>query len=307
VDPADRFGRHDVLTRRDLIARGATVTEIAAAVHAGRLIRIRRGHYGRPGMDAETERAVRVGGVLSCVSELRRRGVWVLPAPSTHVQLAPNAARLRDPDDRARPYAGDFSACTLHWSTSLEAARSDRAHASVVDALALAMRCLSPTFALAALDSAVHLRLVTLDQLRGISARLPQDHAALIERIDPRAESGIETIIRDVAVRLGFRVASQPFLVGTGRGDLLIEDCVLVEADGGEFHGAEVTTRDRRRDAAFTISGKTVLHFRYAQVLYERRMVAEAIIAAVASHRGIRNSGRLAARARRRLESLDLS
>jgi len=283
------------------------VTELAAAVRAGRLTRIRRGYYGKPGMDAEAERAVRVGGILSCVSELRRRGVWVLPNSSTHVQLAPNGARLRDPEDRTKSYEEESSACTLHWSASVNPVGSDRAHASVIDSLALAMRCLSPTFALAALDSAVHLRLVTLAQLRAVAARLPHDHVALIARIDPRAESGIETIIRDVAWRLGFRVTSQPFLEGAGRGDLLIEECVLVEADGSEFHGAEVTTRDRRRDAVFTISGKTVLHFRYAQVLYERRMVAEAIIAAVASHRGIRNSGRLVARARRRLDGLDLS
>lgn len=306
MNPTECFGRHDVLTRRDLIARGCSVTEMAAAVHSGRLIRIRRGHYGRPGLDRATERAVRVGGRLTCVSELRNRGIWVAPDERVHVQIAPNAARLRDQDDRFQPLARPTE-CVLHWTAPVDPSRADRAHVSVVDALAAALGCLPAALASAALDSAAHQHLVTPADLRLLESVVPRGQRRLIGRIDPSAESGLETIVRELAHSLGFRTGTQYFLEGVGHGDVIIEDFVLVETDGAEYHGAEVTTRDRRRDAAFVISGKTVLHFRYAQVMHKRRMVADAIIAAVESHRRIRNSGELAARARRRLERMRFS
>jgi very-short-patch-repair endonuclease len=129
----------------------------------------------------------------------------------------------------------------------------------------------------------------------------------LIELADPRAESGLESIVRLLVMDLGFQVRIQVPFAGVGRVDLLVEDRVIVETDGDEFHDEKVTTKDRRRDAALVARGYTVLRFRYAQVLYELESVGSAIIAAVATHRGIHNSGISAARARHRLRRMEFS
>lgn len=100
---------------------------------------------------------------------------------------------------------------------------------------------------------------------------------------------------------------TQVLVSGAGFGDVEVEDCLVVEADSHEFHGAEVTSRDRRRDATFVRSGRAVLHFRYAEIVYHRREVAETILAALASHRRFRNSGDLIRRARRRLDRAQIA
>ncbi|MFT4029309.1 MAG: DUF559 domain-containing protein [Protaetiibacter sp.] len=305
--PSELFGLTEVLTRRQLVARGATVTQLAAAVYDGSLIRIRRGYYGRPELDEDVQRAVRVGGRMSCVSELRRRGVWVLGIDHVHVQIAPNAARLRDRDDRTRPLDFTSPGCRIHWCELIRPSAANHAHVGIIDAVVLAMRCLPEREALAVLDSALHLRLVSVRQLPAIARSLPEARLHLVAWADGGAASGIETFIRFLCLVMGLRVEVQPVVPGVGRGDLEIEEFLIVEADSHEFHGAEVTARDRRRDAGYTRAGYTPLHFRYAQLVYEPRAVAETILAAIATHRGIRNSGEIIRRARRRLDAAGIS
>lgn len=106
---------------------------------------------------------------------------------------------------------------------------------------------------------------------------------------------------------VGLRVEPQVRFRGIGRVDLLVEDWIVVETDGAEFHDAEVSTRDRKRDAALVSLGCTVLRFRYAQVVFEPTTVVAAIVSAVEVHRRVRNSGRIAARARSRITRAEIS
>ncbi|QEO09641.1 DUF559 domain-containing protein [Protaetiibacter larvae] len=305
--PSELFGDAEVLTRRNLVGRGATVMQLAAAVHDGSLVRIRRGYYARPDLDPAVQRAVRVGGRFSCVSELRHRGIWA-PADldEVHLQIAPNAARLRDKDDRTAPMEFEAPGCRIHWR-ELSRAPANHAHAGLWDALTLAMTCLPERDALAALDSALHLGMLSMRSLPDLAEGLPLHRRHLVDWADPAAESGLETLIRYLCRVMGLRVRSQPYVRRVGRGDLEIEDVILIEADGGAFHAAEVTARDRRRDAGFVRAGRTVLHFRYAQIVYEPREVAETILAALLAHRGVRNSGEIVRRARRRLDDAGIS
>lgn len=305
--PATLFGDDDVLTRVNLVGRGATVTQLAAAVHDGTLLRIRRGFYSLPDLGDDVQRAVRVGGRMSCVSELRRRGVWVLVDDGVHLQLPSNAARLRDRDDRTLPLDFDEPGCRIHWRDLTRPRAANHAHVSFWDALIVALLCLQGREALAVLDSALHLRLLSVRSLAALERELPSTRRWLIRWADARAESGIETFVRYLCLVMGLRVRSQPFVAGAGRGDLEVEGFLMVEADSHEFHDAEVTARDRRRDAAFVRAGYTVLHFRYAQVVYQPREVAETILAAILAHRGIRNSGEIVRRARRRLDDAGIS
>ncbi|WP_157981567.1 DUF559 domain-containing protein [Protaetiibacter intestinalis] len=306
--PASLFGDTDVLTRLNLVGRGASVVQLAAAVHDGSLIRIRRGYYGRPELELPVQRAVRVGGRMSCVSELRRRGVWTLdPGDTVHLQIAPNAARLRDRDERTEPLDFVEPGCRIHWRPLERPRAADHAHAGLWDALLLAVVCLPEREALAVLDSVLHERLMSRRSLRELAQSLPADRARLVALADAGAASGIETFPRWLCLVMGLSVRTQPFVAGAGYGDLEVEGFILVEGDSHEFHDAEVTARDRRRDAVFTRAGYTVLHFRYAQIVYEPREVAETILAAILAHRGIRNSGEIVRRARRRLDAAGIS
>ena len=113
----------------------------------------------------------------------------------------------------------------------------------------------------------------------------------------------MRVLLRD----LGLNVDVQVAFAGIGRVDLLVEGWVIVETDGAEFHDGTVSMRDRRRDAAFASLGYTVLRFRYAQVVYEPLAVASAVVSAVEVHRRVRNSGRIAARARSRMLRVEMS
>ncbi len=271
---------------------------IAAAVHRGELIRVRRGHYATRDLDVSTARAVRVGGRLSCLSELRHRGVWVLDDNRVHVHLPDNASRLRDSDDRSLRLASR-DRCTLHWKPLLDEATASDSHVGPVDALAQAAQCLDRIALSASVDSAVRLGVVQLSDFAAVSA-LPTDLLWAVNRVDVDAESGLESIVRELVLLLGFRVRSQVRFPLVGRVDLVVEDWVVVEADGAQYHDAEVTARDRRRDALLVRQGCSVLHFRYAQVVFDRTLIATTIISAVATHRNVRNSGSLVRRARNR-------
>jgi len=278
------FDRAVTLTTRELVAAGMTRSQIAWAVGNGRLIRIRVGHFCLPELDLPSRQAIRVGGRLACVSELRRLGVWVTHPPEVpHVHVAAHASRLRDPHDRRRRLDPDRRA-VLHWGELREPPRPGRV--STLDAVRQASECLPLAEAVATLDSAVRLGLVRrADVVRGTASGFGR-------LLDPRAESGLESLVRFELQSLGLQVEPQVVVAGVGRVDLMVEGAVVVETDGREFHSGVVALRDRRRDALVAARGLTPLRYDYAQVVFERSDVVRAVIGAVLAHRNVRRSGR---------------
>lgn len=280
-------------TRRELERQGYSAEAITRAVATGALLRLRRGRYCTPDADPVLQCAVRAGGRLTCVSELRRLGVWVFDDADLHVAVAPNAGRL--------PV---LPGVRRHWTTPRPGRGSSAQHVSPSEAVEAALGCLPPRMAVASLDSALHLRAISRAEFASIRARATASERKLMDLADPDAESGLESIVRVLLRQVGLRVRSQ-VRFGTGaRVDLLVEDWVVVETDGDGFHDEKTTTRDRRRDAALARRGLVVLRFR---VIYELESVASAVIATVETHRRIHNSGRIASRARSRLGTVDFS
>ena len=272
---------------RELVAAGMTRSQIAWAVGAGRLIRIRIGHYCLPGLDATTQQAVRVGGRLACVSELARLGVWVTEPPqSAHVHLPVNASRLRDPILMTRRFDPQ-SGCVLHWEQLSDP--DVGARVGIVDALRQAMTCLDRLHATATVESAVRKGLVRLADLRLLAT---ERELAILARVDGRADSGLETLVREPLIDAGLRVEPQFRIRGVADLDLLVEGSVAVETNGRSFHGGPVAPRDRRRDAAVAALGMTPLTFDYAQIVYDPMSVMRALAGAVIAHRNVRGSGR---------------
>src|SRR5690606_38148437 len=82
-----------VISYRRLRALGASRHVIDAAVRRGDLIRLRRGWYGLPSLDEATRAAARAGGIVTCVSLLAARGVWVVPhRDAPHIAVPAHAS-----------------------------------------------------------------------------------------------------------------------------------------------------------------------------------------------------------------------
>ena len=70
----------------------------------------------------------------------------------------------------------------------------------------------------------------------------------MLTQIDRGAQSGFETHTRVLIVRAGLRVRTQAYVPGSGRFDLLVEECVGLETDGEQWHGPERFIPDRTKD-----------------------------------------------------------
>ena len=285
------------MSRSDLLAHGWTDGRIARAVRDGRLVRIRAGHFAVEPMDDLTLRAIRIGGRLACLSQLRRQGVWVLDTAEVHVHLAANASRLR----------ADPLGSRGHWQPLIRADPADGDDVSLIDALRQAHECLPLPAWIASVDSALHLRLLSADDLATLRAHLPRAGRRALQLLDAKAESGLESIVRVLALLLGFRVRSQVVVSGIGRVDLVVEDWIVVETDGSAFHDTALAPRDRRRDARLAATGRSVLRPGYELVVHDQTAVARQLIGAVETHRRVQDSGQRAVRARWRLAKLGLT
>jgi very-short-patch-repair endonuclease len=271
-----------LITRRQLRDSGITDRQIAAAVAEGTLTRVRRGLFADALVPVDLRTALAAGGRLACASELRRLGVWVLD-DRIHVHFEQSPARLRHG--------------VRHWRQLIDP--PGIGSVSPLDAAFEALECLERRAALAALDSALHLGIVTALQV----ADLPLTRRArrIAELADGRAESGLESLARLLAIDLGLTTRSQVEFDGIGRVDLVVQGAIVIEADGDEFHSNAVARRrDRRRDAQLAAIGRPVLRFGYEQLVGRPGEVARAIIRTVAGHRAVKNSREVADRALRR-------
>ncbi|MBN9605381.1 MAG: DUF559 domain-containing protein [Actinomycetales bacterium] len=174
------------------------------------------------------------------------------------------------------------------------------ARVSVLDALLTAMLCQHPIDAVASVDSALHLGLVRMSDLRPHCRDARRRR--ILDLVDSRAESGLESIVRVALVLAGLRVESQVVIAGVGRVDLVVEGRVVVETDGAAFHRGPRRHVDYVRDSATAVGGLTPLRFDAAQVLDDLPSVMQAVIAAVRESRGAPFSGREAEIALRRGE-----
>ncbi|MGW9631694.1 hypothetical protein ACWGST_13410 [Agromyces sp. NPDC055520] len=68
-----------------LQAAGHSRYHLRAAIEQGRVHRVRRNWLALPGADPELVAAASMGAVLSCITQARRLGLWVLEHPHLHV------------------------------------------------------------------------------------------------------------------------------------------------------------------------------------------------------------------------------
>ncbi|MBW8761776.1 MAG: DUF559 domain-containing protein [Microbacterium sp.] len=268
-----------LLTNTDGVARtawlmrhGCTKRELADAVTAGAVARLRRGVLALPDADPKLIIAARHGGALSCADALRHHGIWTLPRPDqkVHVWLG-DSGRLH-----AHPQCKAF--CTTHFSPGT----ARLGYAPVVVALIHAFRCLDREAFFAAYESAWNQRKISASDRRRIRKELPDSAGWMLDLARPDAQSGLESLLRFRLHLLGLTLESQVRIPGVGTVDFVI-DRVILEVDGRENHAsAERRHNDLTRDAKSSVLGYETLRFDYAMVIYEWDRVVAAILAALA-------------------------
>lgn len=273
-----------------LVGAGATWRSLKAAVEGGHLIRVRRGHYALPQTDRHIIEAARVGGKLGCISAAAHAGIFVFDNSLTHIHVEPTSSRLRAPHDRFHRLGDENKdGVTLHWSQLRNGTDANDYSIGLTDALTQVLRCQEPRFAVASLDSALHQSLILPQDIPGIFSQLPQDLQWLRTRIDARADTGQETVLRFILIDAGFEFEFQATILGAGRVDALVEGCVVVEADSRQYHdGWDAHARDRTRDCELAMQGYMTYRALYRDIMFRPDRVVNAIAGLLAANKHYR-------------------
>lgn len=219
---------------------------LTESVRSGRLLRPRGGSYLPVDTHPDLVEACRLGARLACVSEVARRGIFVLGPGALHVHRAANSAL---------PSQG-VGSVVHHWGGLRRQPHPRAAAVELFDALLHSVRCQSPRATVATLDSALHSGLLRWDELDEFFAALPRRYRRLRRLLDPRAESGPESLVRLVLRSLGVEFEVQVQIDGVGRVDFVVEGWLIVECDSRAHHSDwEAQRRDRRRDQAAAALG----------------------------------------------------
>lgn len=275
------------LTCSDLARVGLSRRDIHAHVADGALARVRRGRYLPAATHPDVVQAARLGGRVDCLSLLALWDVFVQEAAHLHIQVTNGASRLPPPP----------VGVVRHWRES--AAGREDLLADVIEALAQACRCQPPRAAIATLDSAWHRGLVDEEGIAAVFALLPRRYRRLRALLDPRCESGCETLVRLMLRSLGCDVDLQVEIDSVGFVDFLVDGWLIVECDSEKHHGTwRDHKRDRRRDVAAAELGYATIRLLAEDILFHPESVMAAL-RAVLSHakRGrVQNSSKTAGR-----------
>lgn len=242
-----------VYSRGELRRLGVDEPQLRRSVRAGSLTRLRTGWYAIPTADPDVAEAVRRGGVLGCVSALRKHGLWVPPGhDQLHVRASKHGKlqRARSCQGPGRPVPAD---------TALD---------PVPIALACAARCMTAEEWIVVCDSALNTLDLTIPQLQFEMGTISRRIRDLMVRCDPRSQSGTESLTRLRLRADGFAVHVQPSIPTVGWVDLRVGR-LLIECDSEAHHTSRANYRsDRRRDRNALVGRWLTMRITYDDVLY---------------------------------------
>lgn len=264
----------------ELLQDGHTRRDIAAAVAARTVVRVRQGWFASRDIHPAIHQAARVGGRLGCVSALALHGVWVPGVDELHVTVAAHACRLRTPRDMRKRIAElPDPRLRVHWRT---AAVGTRLMLSPVSAMVDVLDCQPVDFVAAIGDSLLLNHPGLWGAWRELLSERPPADQLWLTCVDGVCESGSESLVWFRLRLYSLPIRRQVSIVGVGRVDFLIGERLVIEVDGAAYHtDPERFEADRHRDAALSRRGFRVLRFSYRQVLDRWPEVEQAILAAV--------------------------
>lgn len=287
----------DLVPLHILLEEGFSRHEVAYLFRQHLLRRPRIGWYTAPAVPAAAFRAVRVGGLLGCVSAATHFGL-VTPEHAEevlHVSLDEHATRQRRSDDaRTRAFAGDDPTVRWHWERRVRGPRGFVV--DPVDALLQMAACTTVPWLTAAIDSATASRdgadpLLAPHELELLREALPTSLRSAVDRSDPSAESPAETVTRLGLQDAGVAFRTQVPFTSEYRADFVVEGWLVLEIDGRQHSGKEAFVADRERDAVMAWYGHRVLRFTYDQVMHHWPWVLDVIRRVLAAGRPLASAG----------------
>jgi very-short-patch-repair endonuclease len=277
---------------REFDAAGITRYQLSALLGRGVVERPRIGWYVDPSLPWRVKLAVRVGGPATCVTAAE---AWGLPVPPTaarelHVHVEEHTGRLRHNRDKRWVLASvdDDPEVVLHRGALLDGPSAGRT--SLIDTLRLLAACVSVEWFIAALDAALHrprdgTPIMDATAFARLLSVLPGRLQHVVDLVDPRSESCLETLLRLGLIGRGVvDIVAQAVPHRAYRVDLLACGWLIIEADGAAFHDPE---RDRIRDDVLRSLGYRVLRFSYERIVFDLAGVLdeiEAVLAAGPTH-----------------------
>lgn len=243
---------------------GFTHTAVDRALAAGRIVRVRRGIYSLPGQSGAYGLALEHNALLTCLSAAPTYALWTVHDAGT-VHLSPS-------HKGTPPGALPHGRCTHPAHPTLPVA-------GLADVLIHSLRCLPELESLVMVQCAAQRGDITVEFLR---RKLPGNRnacaRAILDHVIPRADSLLEVLANYHFRRAGLQVRRHVELPGVGEVDFLIEDCLVVETDGGSHLEPRQVKKDRKRNNATVIGGRLGLRFGYDDVVnHPQRMVAEVL------------------------------
>lgn len=252
------------IRRAELRSAGVSDWEMRRVVAAGLMQHYPGGVYARPDTPLWWVKARVRGADLGCVSAAMNAGLWVLnPPQQLHVVASNN--RIRGPFVRHRSYA----------------------KAELLDAVVHSLRCLPELEALVIAESSVVSGKLTLRQLRQ-ATNGPRNAISrtIVGRINPAAESIVETVARWLLENAGYQVQIQKYLPGLGRLDLMVDGILGIEVDGREHHSsATAFSEDRRRSNFYVVNGIPTLRVTYRMVVHQPEELLQLVKRAIRAYR----------------------
>ncbi|WP_336716003.1 endonuclease domain-containing protein [Arthrobacter sp. USHLN218] len=249
----------------DLMRAGHSRLRIQAAVRSGAVQLVRRGLAGVADGAPEIRTALKVNGLITCISAAKELRLWTIKdAECLHLWS---------------DHGGLPKSVATHRS-ALVGDRLPGAYVPVVDAVLHALRCRPPLEALVLAESAVRRGAVSQAELvRHLPGPRNGARRAVVHRIGKDADSPLEVIARELFRAAGLRVETQVEIRGLGRVDLLIEGRLIVELDGMDFHWTrDAFRKDRRRNNEGVLSGLPTLRYVYEDVVFRPQAVLAQVV-----------------------------
>ncbi|MFC6715209.1 endonuclease domain-containing protein [Branchiibius cervicis] len=255
-----------IVPTRALRAAGFSDYHIRQSLDARQIHRVRKGWVAVADVDRGIVQAVRSHGVLSCISEAARVGLWTVADGRLHIAVHSHTARVAT------------SSCVAHWSAPTIPRDPDAAVDPIENVLVLVAQCQSRENALAAWEAAFRRKLVTPQEM----ARLPLPPRARDVLAVARlwADSGLESITMERLRWLKLRIVPQAWIAGHWV-DLLIGDRLVLQIDGAQ-HVKDQREKDIAHDARLVLMGYTVIRVSYRQIMDDWPSVQHRIMQAVA-------------------------
>jgi very-short-patch-repair endonuclease len=252
---------------RALREAGHSRRTLDRALAEGSVLRVSKTWVALPGADRQLTAAAKRGVVLTCVTQARRLGVFVLDRDDT-------------PHFAARPHAGRAggSPAHIHWARPLVPRHPDLLVNPIENALALVATCQPYEAALVVWESAFRKKLIEPHALARFA--LPPAARRLLADAGIYSDSGLETLVLPRLRWLDLPLRRQIWIHGH-RVDVLIGDRLALQLDGGTHIGAQ-READIAHDAALTLMGYHVIRVGYSQVVHRWHEVQDHIMRAVA-------------------------